>query len=57
VDEKGDKQFAHTVNDTGCAMGRMLIMILDNYQQKDGSVAIPKDLRKWVGKDMIEVNG
>jgi seryl-tRNA synthetase len=57
VDEKGDKQFAHTVNDTGCAMGRMLIMILDNYQQKDGSVVIPEALRKWVGKDMIEVNG
>jgi len=41
-------EFAHTVNDTGCAMGRMLISILCNYQQKDGSVLVPKALRKYV---------
>ena len=51
--KKGGPRFCHTVNDTGCAMGRMLIAIIDNYQQKDGSVEVPKALREIVGKDHI----
>lgn len=43
-------KFAHTVNDTGCAMGRMLIAILDNYQQADGSVKVPAALAPYMGK-------
>ena len=50
---KGGPKFCHTVNDTGCAMGRMLIAIMDNYQQKDGSVKVPEALRPVVGKDYI----
>ncbi|MGH9632842.1 MAG: aminoacyl--tRNA ligase-related protein, partial [Bryobacteraceae bacterium] len=49
----GNSRFCHTVNDTGCAMGRMLIAILDNYQQKDGSVKVPEVLRRAVGKDYL----
>src|SRR5690606_820981 len=36
------KEFAHTVNDTGVAMGRMIIAIIDNYQQSDGTIKVPK---------------
>ena len=51
---KGGPKFCHTVNDTGCAMGRMLIAIMDNYQQRDGSVIVPDALRAVVGKDRIQ---
>ena len=49
----GRVRYCYTVNDTGCAMGRMLIAILDNYQQKDGSVKVPEALRPVVNKDYI----
>lgn len=42
-------EFVHNVNDTGCAVGRTLVAILENYQQEDGSVAIPKVLRQYMG--------
>jgi seryl-tRNA synthetase len=51
---KGGPQFCHTVNDTGCAMGRMLIAIMDNYQQEDGSVKVPAVLREVMGKERVE---
>ena len=38
--------FCHLVNDTGCAMGRLLIAILDNYQQPDGAVQVPEALQR-----------
>ena len=50
----GSLVFCHTVNDTGCAMGRMLIAIVENYQQADGSVKVPEVLRPVVGKDRIQ---
>ena len=43
--EDKNVRHCHTVNDTGCAMGRVLISILDNYQQADGSVVVPEVLR------------
>ena len=49
----GGSRFCHTVNDTCCAMGRMLIAIIDNYQQKDGSVKVPEVLRPMMKKDSI----
>lgn len=45
--------FVHTLNGTAFAIGRTIIAILENYQQKDGSVLIPKVLQKWVGKEYI----
>ena len=51
---KGGPRFCHTVNDTGCAMGRMLIAILENYQQSDGSVAVPAALQPLAGLDVIQ---
>ena len=52
--KEGGPRFCHTVNDTGCAMGRMLIAIFENYQQADGSVAVPAALRQLAGLDAIE---
>lgn len=52
-DGHGGLQFCHTVNDTGCAMGRMLIAILENYQQEDGSVLVPQALQPVVDKQRL----
>ena len=53
---KGEKgtHFVHTLNGTAIAISRALIAVLENYQQLDGSVAIPEVLRPWVGKERIE---
>ncbi|HWC90509.1 MAG TPA: serine--tRNA ligase, partial [Pirellulales bacterium] len=52
---KGEKgtQFVHTLNGTAVAISRALIAILENYQQADGSVLVPKALQPLVGKDRI----
>lgn len=44
----GKPQFVHTLNGSGLAVGRTLIAILENYQQEDGSVLIPKALQKYM---------
>jgi len=54
--EKGTR-FLHTLNGTAIAVSRALIAILENYQQPDGSVMVPKVLRPWVGKERIEAPG
>lgn len=53
VDKNGNKRFAHTVNDTGVALGRILIAIIENYQQKDGSVKVPEVLIPFVGQEYL----
>jgi seryl-tRNA synthetase len=47
---KGGKgpEFVHTLNGSGLAVGRTLIAILENYQQVDGSVAIPEALQPYM---------
>ena len=53
--EQGAKpEFVHTLNGSGLAVGRTLIAILENYQQADGSVAIPQALQRYVGTDVID---
>jgi seryl-tRNA synthetase len=50
----GKTEFVHTLNGSGLAVGRTLIAILENYQQKDGSVAIPPALRPYMdGREII----
>lgn len=49
----GKVQFAHTLNGSGLAVGRTLIAILENNQQKDGSVVVPAALRPFMGTDTI----
>lgn len=44
----GKPQFVHTLNGSGLAVGRTLIAILENYQQEDGSVLVPKALQKYL---------
>ncbi len=49
--KKGDKklEFVHTLNGSGLAVGRTFAAILENFQQSDGSVAIPKALQSYMG--------
>ncbi|MDR0956666.1 MAG: serine--tRNA ligase [Endomicrobium sp.] len=48
------KELLHTLNGSGLAVGRTFAAILENYQQEDGSVVIPKVLRKYTGFDIIK---
>ena len=48
-DEKAKPEFVHTLNGSGLAVGRTVVAILENYQQADGSVAIPEALRSYMG--------
>ena len=50
---KGKTEFAHTLNGSGLAVGRTWLAILENYQQKDGTVLIPEILRPYMGADRI----
>lgn len=50
----GKPEFVHTLNGTGLAIGRTLIAILENYQQKDGSVKVPEVLQKYCGFKVIK---
>ena len=47
----GEKQtrFVHTLNGSGLAVGRTLVAVIENYQQEDGSVAVPDALRPYMG--------
>jgi len=47
-DGTGKAQFAHTLNGSGLAVGRTWIAIVENYQQKDGSIEIPEALRPYM---------
>jgi seryl-tRNA synthetase len=50
----GKAEFVHALNGSGLAVGRTLIAILENFQQRDGSVAIPEALRPYMdGQEKI----
>jgi len=54
-DEKNERQFVHTLNNTAIATSRVLVAILENNQNKDGSVSIPKVLQRYMNnKKKIE---
>jgi len=50
----GKNEYVHMNDATAFAIGRIIIAILENYQNEDGSVTIPEVLRKWMGKDVIK---
>jgi seryl-tRNA synthetase len=50
---KGKAEFAHTLNGSGLAVGRTWVAIVENYQQKDGSVVVPEALRPYLGTEVI----
>jgi seryl-tRNA synthetase len=53
-DADGKRQYLHTLNGSALAIGRTWVAILENYQQQDGSVVIPKALRPFMcGLDCI----
>ncbi len=52
-DESGNLQFVHSLNNTAVATPRIIACILENYQQPDGTILIPKVLQKYVGKTHI----
>ena len=47
--EKGKPELVHTLNGSGLAVGRTLIAVMENYQNADGSIAIPEALRPYMG--------
>ena len=51
--ENGKTEPVHMNDATAVAMGRMLAAIMENYQQEDGSIAVPKVLQSYLGKDRI----
>jgi seryl-tRNA synthetase len=53
-DKNGNFNFVHTLNGTAFAIGRILIAIMENYQQKDGSIEVPKALQKYLGFKSIK---
>lgn len=50
---KKGTEFVHTLNGSGLAIGRTVVAILENYQQKDGSVKVPEALIPYMGVDVI----
>jgi seryl-tRNA synthetase len=48
-EKKGRPMFLHTLNGSGLAVGRTLVALLENYQQKDGGVIVPEALRPYIG--------
>jgi seryl-tRNA synthetase len=50
---KKGTEFVHTLNGSALAIGRTVVAILENFQQKDGSVVIPEALRQYMGVEVI----
>jgi seryl-tRNA synthetase len=50
---KGKAEFAHTLNGSGLAIGRTWVAIVENYQQEDGSVLIPRALQPYLNAEKI----
>jgi len=53
-DKNNKLNFVYTLNGTAFAIGRTLIAIIENYQQKDGSIKVPEALQKYVGFKVIK---
>ena len=52
-DEQGEMKFAHSLNNTALATPRLLAIIIENYQQSDGTIKVPNVLVPYVGKSVI----
>jgi seryl-tRNA synthetase len=52
--EKGKSEFVHTLNGSGLAVGRTWVAIVENHQQADGTVLVPKALQPYLNTDRIE---
>lgn len=54
-DQEGKSRYAHSLNCTAIPTPRILVSLVENFQQKDGSVKIPEVLAKYLGKDRISI--
>jgi len=52
-DVDGKLKYVHSLNNTACATSRLPAAIIENFQQEDGSIKIPKVLQKYFGKEII----
>jgi len=52
-DEQGEMKFAHSLNNTALATPRLLAVLIENYQQADGTVTVPEALVPYVGKTVL----
>jgi seryl-tRNA synthetase len=52
-DSEGKNRFCHTLNGSGTALPRLMVAILDTYQQSDGTVLLPEKLRPYFGSERI----
>lgn len=52
-DKEGKMHFAHSLNNTAIATPRILVPLLENYQNADGTITVPEVLRPYMGKDVI----
>lgn len=52
-DTQGEMKFAHSLNNTALATPRFLAVLIENYQQADGTIAVPEALVPYVGKNII----
>jgi seryl-tRNA synthetase len=46
-------KYLHTLNASGLATSRLMVALLETYQQEDGSILVPEILRKYIGVDKI----
>ncbi|OGR88751.1 MAG: serine--tRNA ligase [Elusimicrobia bacterium RIFCSPLOWO2_01_FULL_60_11] len=54
-DKAGKKELLHTLNGSGVAAGRLFAAVLENFQEKDGSVSVPKILQEYIKMEKIRV--
>lgn len=55
-DDNGTKRYVHSLNATAIPTPRILVALVENNQEEDGSIVIPKALQKYMGKDKISLN-
>ena len=52
--EGNETKYVHTLNGTAIALSRTIIALLENHQQKDGSIKLPEALHEFMGQDTIQ---
>ena len=50
---EGTLRYAHSLNSTAIPTPRILVSLIENYQQADGTIKVPEVLRKYLGQDVI----
>jgi seryl-tRNA synthetase len=55
--ENGKTEFVHTLNGSGVATSRLMVALLENNQQPDGSVLVPKILHRYLGEERLVARG